>query len=56
MSDLRYTENSITGECLNSLCSVNRSQVSTRIIYPYHTATACGRVTSRKVFIDRTLL
>ncbi len=32
--------------CSNSLCSVNHSQVSTRIPNPYHTVTACDRVTS----------
>ncbi len=38
---------------LNSLCSVNimtHRQASTRILNPYHTATACGRVTSQCLY------
>ncbi len=36
----------IESPCLNSPCSTNHSQASTRIPNPYHTVAACGRVPS----------
>ncbi len=40
----------IRAACLNSPCYANHTQVSTRIPNPYHTVSACNRV-SRLTFI-----